>query len=514
MFLCNIQTITPYQDYKALYEQQLQLNKNLQQENEELKIRITSLELQVVQLQKFIFSGKQEKFMPAANNLQMDMFPTEKLAEAVVTEEIKIKEHTKQKTIVRVGHNGRNPLPTHLRREVTELAPTEDVTGLKAVGEEITETLAYQAAEIFVKQIKRKEYIKPSADGLSAKRIIASLPDNGFAKCIADTSLLTHIAISKYIDHLPVYRLQQIFKRDKVSIDEATIYNWLKRICNLLEPLYQLHRKTVLETKYLSADETTIKVLDEEKKGASHQGYFWGYYDTINKLVLYEYQKGRAALHPKEMLKDYQGYLLTDGYEGYGQFDDVPNIITLNCWAHARRKFYDALSFDKTKCEAVLTLIGKLYDIEREHKTDTAAAIQTARQTLAVPVLNELHQLLNTYQAQAIPGTPLYTAINYTLVRWQKLNVYTTDGNLKIDNNLIENSIRPIAIGRKNYLFAGSHEAAQRTAMFYSLFYTCKQYDINPKDWLQYTLNNIYNTKLSKIHQLLPQNYATINNTK
>jgi transposase len=397
-----------------------------------------------------------------------------------------------------------------LRRAVEELAPAEDVTGLQPIGQEITETLEYQPAEIYVKQIVRKEYLKPSADGTTATRVIAQLPNNGFSKCIAGTSLLSHIAISKYVDHLPIYRLQQIFKRDKVTIDEATIYGWLKRVCHLIEPLYQLHKKTVLETKYLSADETTISVLDEQKKGATHQGYLWAYYDTQQKLVLFEYQKGRAAVHPQALLTHYKGYLLTDGYEAYNRFDDNPSITTHNCWAHARRKFYDAQTFDKDKCAAVLAAIAQLYEIERDTNESNAVERQQIRQQKAIPILGQLHQLLTGYATQAIPGTPLHTAIRYSLERWQKLCLYTTNGYLKIDNNLIENSIRPIAIGRKNYLFAGSHEAAQRTAMFYSLFYTCKEYGINPKTWFQYVLDNIYETKQSHLHRLLPQNYTAV----
>jgi transposase len=468
------------------------------------------LQLQILQLQKIVFTGKQEKFLPNPNATaaQMDLFPNDKLADVVVEKETLVPAHTKKKIAVRVNHQGRNPLPAHLRREVVELAPQEDITGLQAIGEEITEVLEYQQAELYVKQIIRKEYIQASVDGLSAKRVIATLPDNGFAKCMAGTSLLAYITISKYVDHLPIYRLQQIFKRDKVKLDDATIYGWLKRVCTLLEPLYELHKKTVLSTKYLSGDETTIRVLDEEKKGSTHQGYFWAYYDTAHKLVLFEYQKGRAARYPKELLQEFKGYLLSDGYEAYSQFDDMPNITTHNCWAHARRKFYDAQNFDKEKCEAVLSLISKLYDVERQHKESTTEQRKHARQEQSVVLLENLHTLLMQYNHESIPNTPLYKAIQYTLTRWQKLTLYTTDGNLHIDNNLIENSIRPIAIGRKNYLFAGSHEAAQRSAMFYSLLYTCKEYDINPYQWLQYTLDNIYETKINDLHKLLPQNYG------
>jgi transposase len=502
-----IETSTTFTDYKALYEQEAQARLANEKVIEHQQITIASLQLQLIELRKFIFTGKQEKFKPRSESQLPLLLNVEPIAEVVVGKEIVVPTHTKRKTSVRIGHKGRNPLPDHLRRVVEVLEPTEDVTGLNPIGVERTETLAYQASELYVKVIERPEYIKPNEDGISAQRIIAPLPDNGFAKCLPDPSLLAYLIISKYVDHLPIYRIQQMFKRDRVKIDEATIYNWLKRVCDMIEVLYELHRKTVLETRYLAADETTIQVLDEEKKGSTHQGYFWAYYDTDQRLVLFEYQKGRAAVFPKNVLKDYRGYLLSDGYEGYGQFDDHEHIKPHNCWAHARRKFYDAQSFDKTKCEAVLTFIAKLYQVESNQKEKSPEDRHQARQEQSVPLLKEIHELLTNYQTESIPGTPLHTAIEYTMSRWNKFTLYTSDGNLCIDNNLLENSIRPIAIGRKNYLFAGSHEAAQRSAIFYSLVYTCKEYNVNPMHWLEHVLKNIYNTKLSNLHQLLPQNY-------
>jgi transposase len=497
-------------DYKTLYEQERKVRLAQEKVIDELQIVMSKLQLQVLELQKFIFTGKQEKFKPVLQNAaQSSLFDVAPIAEVVVNSETEVAAHTKKKTAVRINHKGRNPLPDHLRREVEVIEPTEDVSGLTPVGVERTETLEYQQAEIYVKVIERPEYIKPNEDGTGAKRIIAPLEDKGFSKCIAGITLLTYLIISKYVDHLPIYRLQQIFKRDKVNIDEATIYNWLKRACHLLEPLYQEHRKSVLQTRYLSADETTIAVLDEEKKGGTHQGYFWSYYDTHQRLVLFEYQKGRAALYPKQVLENYKGYLLSDGYESYSQFDTYEHIHTHNCWAHARRKFFDAQSFDQAKCEAVLTLIAELYNVEREYKESDAEQRQQARQQVSVPILNKIYETLSAFKKDTIPSSPLDKAIEYTLKRWTKLCLYTTDGNLQIDNNLIENSIRPIALGRKNYLFAGSHEAAQRSAMLYSLIYTCKEHGVNPTEWLEDVLNKINNTKLSNLHLLLPQNYKT-----
>ena len=489
-----------------------------QEANELQAQKINLLQLQLLELQKFIFSGKQEKFTPVAhsNEQQIALFENDKLGE-VVTQSIKqVKAHDVKQTVVRVNHPGRKPLPAHLRREEIILTPTQDVTGCPCVGEEITEILEYQQGELYVKKYIRPEYLQPAADGTGAKRVIAALPNMPIAKSYVGASLLAHLMASKYIDHLPVYRQVQMFSRQKIKLEDSTISNWFTQGCNLLEPLYQAHERKVLQTKYLGADETPIKVLDKTKKGTTHQGYYWVYYNTDSRQVLFKYQTGRGAMWPKEMLKNYKGYLQTDGYAAYNQFDEIEGIIVLNCWAHARRKFIDAQDFDNAKASEVLVQIQLLYAVEK-HCTEngyTADEIKNYRQQHAVPILKTLHQILQTQLANSLPKSPLGLALQYTVARWDKLNVYTRDGNLRIDNNLVENSIRPVAIGRKNYLFAGNHQAAGRSALLYSLFATCKLHNVNPIQWLTYVFENINNHKINAIEELLPQNYAALLNKK
>ena len=211
-------------------------------------------------------------------------------------------------------------------------------------------------------------------------------------------------------------------------------------------------------------------------------------------------------------MKNYQGYLQTDGYAAYNQFDNVEGITTLNCWAHARRKFIDAQSFDNTKASEVLAQIQLLYAVEKYcvENNYTTDEIKQYRQQHAVPPLKKLHQILQVQLQNSLPKSPLGMALQYTLGRWDKLNVYLRDGNLRIDNNLVENSVRPVAIGRKNYLFASNHDAAQRSAMLYSLFATCKLHQVNPIQWLTYVFENINNHKINAVEQMLPQNYAAL----
>ncbi|MDQ6890578.1 MAG: IS66 family transposase [Bacteroidota bacterium] len=442
--------------------------------------------------------------------VQPDLFPDEKLAQIDIVKTTLVKAHEKKQTKLTLKHPGRHPLPEGLRREVIRLLPQEDVKDLKPIGQEITEVLEYQPGELFVKRYERPEYIKPAEDGLNARRVIASLPALPIEKSFAGPSLLTHLMVSKFIDHLPIYRQLAIFKRQDVTIHYTTVSGWLKQSASLVQLIYDIHCKQVLESDYLNVDETTIKVLDKDKKGSTHQGYYWVYYDTQRKLVLFDYQPGRGALYPQAMLHRFRGYLQSDGYDAYETFDKIAGIITLCCWAHARRKFYEAKDYDKSNAEAVLEQIQRLYQAEAHCRDENYSPeqIKHYRQQHAVPILNDLQKLLQSLQIKALPSSPLGKAVNYTLRRWEKLCVYTTNGILQIDNNLVENSIRPVALGRKNYLFAGSHERAQDAAMLYSLFATCRLHDVNPEKWLTHFFENVNSTPKDKLHLLLPQNYA------
>jgi transposase len=490
-------------------------NKILSNAQDEFSNKINLLQLQLADLRKFIFSGKQEKFKPNpdATDVQMALFAKDKIAEVVVDKIIQIPAHTQTKTSVRVNHPGRSPLPDHLRRVETIISPLEDVSLLKKIGEEVTELLEYQQGELYVKKIIRPEYIQPSEDGLNAKRIIAPMPSLPFPKSYVGASLLAYLLVSKFVDHLPIYRILQMFKRQKVSIPDSTVVNWIEEGYKLLEPLYELYQKLIFLTGYLHVDETAIKVLDKSKKGTTHQGYYWVYYDGINKNALFKYAPGRDGAWPKETLSGFEGYMQVDGYDGYNQFKTKDKIQVLHCWAHVRRKFFDIQGLYQEQAEYILTQIQKLYTVERHCREEkwTNEQIVVYRQEHAKPILSTIFNTLKEYQSQEVlPSSPLGKAINYTLNLWGGLEIYLEQGYLQIDNNPVENSIRPVAIGRKNYLFAGSHKGAERSAMFYSLFASCKTHNIEPQAWLTYVLENINDYKLSELHQLLPQNYKPV----
>jgi transposase len=479
--------------------------------NDELSQQITLLQLQLADLRKYMFGGKQEAFKPNADatEVQMALFENDRLGEVVGKEKF-IPAHIQTKTTIEAKHPGRSPLPEHLRRVDILLKPEEDITLLKKVGEEITEILEYQRGELYVKRIIRPEYIQMKDDGLSAKRLIAPMPSLPIPKSYVGVSLLAYLLVSKFIDHLPIYRILQMFKRQKVIIPDSTVVNWIEAGYKLLEPLYELYKKQILQSGYLHVDETTIKVLDKTKKGTTHQGYYWVYYDGIQKNALFKYSPGRDGAWPRETLDGFEGYMQVDGYEGYSQFKTKDNIRVLHCWAHVRRKFFDIQDLYQDKTAFILQEIQNLYAIERHCREQklTHEQIVAYRQTHAKPILELIHTTLKEYQSQdVLPGSPLGKAINYTLNLWNGLEVYLEQGYLQIDNNPVENSIRPIAIGRKNYMFGGSHRGAERNAMFYSFFAACKNHNIEPMSWLTDVLENINDYKLSELHLLLPQNY-------
>jgi hypothetical protein len=276
--------------------------------------------------------------------------------------------------------------------------------------------------------------------------------------------------------------------------------------CTLITPLYEALKKLVLQSPYLHADETPLKVLDKDKKGSSHKGYYWVYHNSLDDLVFFDYHPSRGREGPRQILDGFKGYLQTDGYNVYNSITDQTEMTLLHCWAHGRRYFYDAQNSDPEQAKHGLSLIGKLYDIERKAKEEGLSVdkIQERRNKEAVPILDELKAWMTQGYVHARPKSPIGKAFAYCLERWEQLVIYTKDGRLSIDNNAVENSIRPVAIGRKNYLFAGSHEAAQRSAMLYSLLGTCKLHSVNPSQWLKETLLKINDHPINRIHEMLP----------
>jgi hypothetical protein len=265
-------------------------------------------------------------------------------------------------------------------------------------------------------------------------------------------------------------------------------------------------KKQVRGSDYIQGDETPIRVLTSEKPGSSHKGYYWVYHSPPKRLVLFDYQKGRDQSGPKEMLENFSGTLQTDGYVAYNQFGNRPGIILAACMAHVRRKFEHAIDNYPEIANYVMREIQKLYEIEREAVEDMLNDEDKLklRQERALSIMENLERYIREKRNLVVPKSSIGMAIGYALNMWPRLKVYLSDAKILIDNNLIENTIRPVALGRKNYLFAGSHEAAQRAAMIYSFLGTCKLNNVEPSAWLKETLEKIPDYKIQNLKELVP----------
>ncbi len=355
-------------------------------------------------------------------------------------------------------------------------------------------------------------YARPGGEGV----VQAKLPPRPIDKGIPGPHLLAQILSDKYIDHLPLYRQAKRYEREGMRIPDATLGDWLRQSVQLLEIIYSKIREKVLRSGYLMGDETTIRVLQSDKKGSTHLGYYWVYYDPADKLPLFIYQQGRAAVYPKEHLVFFSGYLQTDGYEAYEKLArELTTIVLVGCWAHVRRKFEDALQVDRENAATIRSLIQKLYTIERECREQGLSNEQrlAARQQQAVPVLEKIKAVLDHFSLTLTPKNPLAVATAYSLKRWDKLTLYTQNGQLEIDNNPIENVIRPVALGRKNYLFAGSHDSAQRAAVAYTILAACKTANINPLEYLADILQKLPTRNVNDVEDLLPGQWTKNNLT-
>lgn len=458
------------------------------------------LKEELAQLKRMIFGKKNERFI-AADAAQSTLFD-ESTLEAPTTEQQTIT-YTKDKKKDK-KQPVRLALPAHLPREEEVLEPEGKQEGAVKIGEAVTEILEYTPGRIYVKRYVRPKYVQHQDN--TKKVIVADLPSLPIPSGNAGPALLAYLMICKYVDHLPFYRQVQIFKREGVKLCESTISGWFKAVCKLLEPLYDEIKKQVLASGYINADETTIPVQSSNKPGATHTGYQWYYYSPQTKLVVVDYQPSRSGQGPHKFLKGYRGVLQTDGYAGYEQFASISGITLLACMAHARRYFDKAMNNDQERATHALTQIQKLYAIERKAKEDglTAKKVAKLRQTEAQPILENLHEWMQQQYGQVAPKSSIGKALAYSMKLWPRLSRYTENGDWFIDNNLVENSIRPVALGRKNYLFAGSHEAAQWAAMMYSFLGSCKLNGVEPLQWLQETLTVIQETKISQLKTLLP----------
>ncbi|MEA1948441.1 MAG: IS66 family transposase [Thermodesulfobacteriota bacterium] len=471
---------------------------------DELYSEYLKLKQELADLKRLIFGQKRERFIPGQKDHQLS-FGLGLEVSAGLEETNEQITYQRKKNKAKYTPHSRQELPAHLPRREIIIEPEEPTEGLNKIGEEITEELDYEPGNLFVNRYIRPKYAKGESEGV----IIGDLPSRPIDKGIPGPGLLSHIFISKFVDHLPLYRQRQQFKRQGVDLSASTIDNWVTSGYDLLFPLYEIQRERIIKKEYLMADETPIQVLDKLKKGKTHRGYFWVYHDPLKKEILFDYQNNRSRAGPFQILQDFKGYLQSDGYHVYDEIGQWESITLLGCMAHARRYFDKSLPNDKKRSEEMLTLIQGLYKTESFARDNHFSHEEryNLRQREANPVLNEMKAWLDTTALQVLPKSALGKAIGYMLGRWKYLKRYVEDGRFEIDNNLIENAIRPVALGRKNYLFAGSHNGAKRAALIYTLVANAKLQGLEPFAYMRDLLSQIADYPYKKLADLLPVNW-------
>lgn len=489
--------------------------------------RILDLEKQVAYLRRRIWGKSSERFIkedPQQRRIDfegLDLLPEEKeLAEAAREEieefrERRVKERVKRKPV-------RKPLSEDLPRVEEHLYPEETTDNTESWTElepEVSEVLEHEPGRCYVRRIIRHKYVRKDKQRQDDTPVVtAPLPAKyrPIPRSYAGASLLAELMVNKYVNHLPFYRQIEMMKRLGANLPPPTVNDWFKDTADLLRPLYYRLRELVLATDYIQVDETTIPVINNEKHKTVN-GYMWMVRSVMDSQLFFHYDNGsRAQKVALALLEDFRGAMQTDGYGVYQMYEHKKGVLPLGCWAHARRKFQESVKNDKARAEYALEQIGLLYEVEREADDRNLSFDERAvlRESHAYPIMVAFEKWLVNEYPKVMPKSPIGKAIKYCYDIYHRLTRYHLDGRYRIDNNLAENALRGLSLGRKNYLFAGNHDAAEDAAVFYSLLGCCKAAQVNFRDWMVHVLTHIhdYDNDYSKdLAELLPRNWIQAN---
>jgi transposase len=470
------------------------------------QVEIQSLKLQLAYLRRLQFGQSSEQLSEKIAQLELALEDLEAgtSASASATEPIAAREKS-----------ARRPLPSHLPREdVVHEPPCEQGCtcpacggAMKPLGEDVSEMLEYIPSRFKVIRHVRPKFACARCD----KIVQANAPSRPIARGLAGPALLAHVLVSKYADHLPLYRQSQIFARSGLDLDRSTLADWVGGAHQLLSPLIEALREHVLAGTHLHADDTPYPVL-APGTGKTKIARIWTYVrderswgSDVPPAVLFRYTPDRKGIHPHAHLTDFTGALHADGYAGFDRLFETGSIHELACWAHARRKFFDLYEATASPiAKEALDRIGALYAVESEIRGKPPDERRAARQARAGPLLDDLHAWLLTTTRKLSKKSDAAGAIRYTLSRWQALCRYRDDGQAELDNNAAERALRCIALGRKNHLFAGADTGGERAAGIYSLIGTAKLNDIDPEAYLRHVLERIADHPINRIDELLP----------
>lgn len=493
----------------------------ISQKNAEIK----KLSDTLLWLRRKVFGKMSEKNLPLDPD-QLLLFEQEHLTDeerARLDKEVEAAEQQMTKTItVKVKHSRRDLDTTGLPTEVIDIYPdgTTDENGkLKdeyvEIGTDESSRLEHIAAKTYIKKtVIHKVMLKSDSNNKTPedRRIIcARLPLAPVNRCMAGASVLTDIIIGKFMYHLPFYRQIQQYKESGITISDSTMGGWYEAAVEKLKLLYDILRQHILQSEYIQIDESVLPVIDSEKHKA-RKGYEWCVRDAIRGAVMFYYDRGsRGGKVAREILGAYKGAVQCDGYDAYDQFEKNDNITVYGCWAHARRKFVDALNENNRLATEALCFIRKIYKVESDANKAGLNADERKEQRLKIsyPTIRLFETWMKETYLKVLPNSKMGDAIEYTYSLLPRLSRYVNDGRINIDNNLIENAIRPLALGRKNYLFCGNDASAYRAAIVYSLISTCKAVDVDPRTWMEDVLRKIpyYQRDQRDLAELLPFNW-------
>ena len=497
----------------------------ISQKNAEIK----KLSDTLLWLRRKVFDKMSEKNLPLDPD-QLLLFEQEHLTDeerARLDKEVEAAEQQMTKTItVKVKPSRRDLDTTGLPTEVIDIYPdgTTDENGkLKdeyvEIGTDESSRLEHIAAKTYIKKtVIHKVMLKSDSNNKTPedRRIIcARLPLAPVNRCMAGASVLTDIIIGKFMYHLPFYRQIQQYKESGITISDSTMGGWYEAAVEKLKLLYDILRQHILQSEYIQIDESVLPVIDSEKHKA-RKGYEWCVRDAIRGAVMFYYDRGsRGGKVAREILGAYKGAVQCDGYDAYDQFEKNDNITVYGCWAHARRKFVDALNENNRLATEALCFIRKIYKVESDANKAGLNADERKEQRLKIsyPTIRLFETWMKETYLKVLPNSKMGDAIEYTYSLLPRLSRYVNDGRINIDNNLIENAIRPLALGRKNYLFCGNDASAYRAAIVYSLISTCKAVDVDPRTWMEDVLRKIpyYQRDQRDLAELLPFNWKNIN---
>lgn len=493
----------------------------ISQKNAEIK----KLSDTLLWLRRKVFGKMSEKNLPLDPD-QLLLFEQEHLTDeerARLDKEVEAAEQQMTKTItVKVKPSRRDLDTTGLPTEVIDIYPdgTTDENGkLKdeyvEIGTDESSRLEHIAAKTYIKKtVIHKVMLKSDSNNKTPedRRIIcARLPLAPVNRCMAGASVLADIIIGKFMYHLPFYRQIQQYKESGITISDSTMGGWYEAAVEKLKLLYDILRQHILQSEYIQIDESVLPVIDSEKHKA-RKGYEWCVRDAIRGAVMFYYDRGsRGGKVAREILGAYKGAVQCDGYDAYDQFEKNDNITVYGCWAHARRKFVDALNENNRLATEALCFIRKIYKVESDANKAGLNADERKEQRLKIsyPTIRLFETWLKETYLKVLPNSKMGDAIEYTYSLLPRLSRYVNDGRINIDNNLIENAIRPLALGRKNYLFCGNDASAYRAAIVYSLISTCKAADVDPRTWMEDVLRKIpyYQRDQRDLAELLPFNW-------